>query len=332
MSSVSDRFDYGSAKLNEIVEQVLRAGIRAGRIPAGALLQEARLSDQFDLSRAPVHQALRRLEQDGLVAKAEGRGYVVGGADAAAVRPLAELDIPEAAREALRSRAGWERIYKQVERDVVGVMAFGRYGVVELALAEAYGVSRTITRDVLGRLEERGLLEKVQRSHWAVPQLTPRLMHELYEMRRLLEPAALLDAADGLAREEVAAMRDRLRAAEARYPDVSVEELSAFEHDLHIDLVGRCSNPRLLSAIRQSQTPLVATAYLFQQYLGIPQDEPFLVEHRLVLEHLLAGAPGAAAAALEAHMVSALRKGLGRLEFLSRLPHPEPPAFLQRLG
>lgn len=331
MNIVSEDFNYGDARLNEVVEQILRAAIADHSIPQGALLAEARLADFFDLSRAPVQQALKRLERDKIVEKVDGKGYFVGSAGdrADAAKPWADIPIPAEARSALLARAGWEKIYPHVERDIVGMMAFGRHNINELALAEYYGVSRTVTRDVLSRLETAGLLEKSQRSHWAVPRLDARLMKDLYQMRRLLEPAALLDAAEVVDRDSVAAMVDRLRDAEARYPDVDLEELAAFEDDLHVKVIGSCRNKRILSALQQSQVPLVATAYLFQLYLGIPEDEPFLVEHRLVLELLAQGTPQPAAAALDAHLASALGKGLKRLEFLSHIKRPEAPPYLQ---
>ncbi len=34
-------------------------------------------------------------------------------------------------------------------------MPFGRYKIIELTMADYHGVSRTVTRDLLGRLEER---------------------------------------------------------------------------------------------------------------------------------------------------------------------------------
>jgi DNA-binding GntR family transcriptional regulator len=52
-----------------------------------------------------------------------------------------------------------------------------------------------------------------------------------------------------------------------------------------------------------------------------------LTEHRLVLEHLLQGAPDAAAAALAAHLDAALVRALGRLKALAVVPEPDvvPP-------
>jgi DNA-binding GntR family transcriptional regulator len=56
--------------------ELLRDEITAGRLAPGAPLLEVALADRLEVSRTPIREALRRLEQDGLAARA-GRGLVV---------------------------------------------------------------------------------------------------------------------------------------------------------------------------------------------------------------------------------------------------------------
>ena len=56
-----------SASRRETVAQTLRAAIVAGRLRPGDRLREVDLADQLGTSRAPVREALRQLEQEGLV-------------------------------------------------------------------------------------------------------------------------------------------------------------------------------------------------------------------------------------------------------------------------
>ena len=81
-------------------------------------------------------------------------------------------------------------------------------------MCEHFEVSRTVVRDVLGRLNHDGLIEKDRWSHWTAGPLTARDVQESYEMRRLLEPAALRLSAP-LARRaaEIEAMRERVQSA-----------------------------------------------------------------------------------------------------------------------
>lgn len=54
----------------------LRSAIQSGEFPPGARLAEAALGRRFGVSRTPIREALRRLEQDGLVERGD-RGLQV---------------------------------------------------------------------------------------------------------------------------------------------------------------------------------------------------------------------------------------------------------------
>lgn len=59
------------------VRDILRDGIEQGRFEAGEHLTESRLAKQFNISRAPVREALKQLENQGMVAYFPHRGYFV---------------------------------------------------------------------------------------------------------------------------------------------------------------------------------------------------------------------------------------------------------------
>jgi DNA-binding GntR family transcriptional regulator len=318
--------------LSAALYQVVRANIDSGRLPPGAVLNEHRLAQQLAVSRAPVSRALQKLTADGFIARNGAHGYRVPGAESSPLRHMPLLELSPEAIEIVRGRASWEKIWDRVESDLVGCMPFGRFKINELAMAEHYGVSRAVTRDLLARLEARGLVEKAGRSQCFLPELTPELMSDLYEVRRLLEPTALLNAAPHLARERLEAMRKDLREAESKYPNLSSADIARYENDLHVECTQACPNRSLISALRQSQLPVLATNRLFQIYLGMPALEPFLAEHRLVIELMLNGAADSAAVALDAHLRSAVRKQHGRLKDLKAHHRPIVPPYLQLGG
>lgn len=70
---IEKRMDTQTARL--VVE--LRDLIMKGEFAAGERLVEAVLSERFQASRTPVRSALLMLEQEGLVQRAQGGGYVV---------------------------------------------------------------------------------------------------------------------------------------------------------------------------------------------------------------------------------------------------------------
>ncbi|MBN1400542.1 MAG: GntR family transcriptional regulator, partial [Anaerolineae bacterium] len=63
--------------------------------------------------------------------------------------------------------------------------------LVEADLAERMGVSRGPVREALARLEQEGFVDLVPRQGAFVVELTPELVQEKYELRRLLETYAL---------------------------------------------------------------------------------------------------------------------------------------------
>lgn len=68
-----------SESRREKVVQILRSAITSGQLPPGHRLVEFELADQMGTSRAPIREALRQLEQEGLVVSYPYRGTEVLG-------------------------------------------------------------------------------------------------------------------------------------------------------------------------------------------------------------------------------------------------------------
>lgn len=91
------------------VYRVLRAAILDGTLPAGGQLREAHIASDMGISRAPLREALTKLEEDGLVVKIPFRGAFVAEvgpetiAEIASVRYLVEPYAAELSAEALRT-------------------------------------------------------------------------------------------------------------------------------------------------------------------------------------------------------------------------------------
>jgi len=67
----------GREALADAVERAIRDAILSGRLAPGERLVEARISQELGVSRAPVREALARLEQRGLVVSQANRGTFV---------------------------------------------------------------------------------------------------------------------------------------------------------------------------------------------------------------------------------------------------------------
>jgi DNA-binding GntR family transcriptional regulator len=78
---------HGSPIENGSIYESIREGILTGRYAPGERLIEARLAEEFGVSRTRIRDALARLHTDHMVAPAPNRGLVV--------RPLSSRDIEE---------------------------------------------------------------------------------------------------------------------------------------------------------------------------------------------------------------------------------------------
>src|SRR5690554_967234 len=199
------------AHLYQRARAILAAQIAAGQLGQGTRLTESAVAAQFGISRAPARRALEELARDGLLVRAQGRGYEIAGRPGEQAPPQA--DAAAVATTQLLSPPRWEAIYTEVEEEIIGRISFARWRVNEAKLARHYAVSRTVAREVVARLQQRGLVLKDERSRWFAPALTPEHVGELYELRAVLEPVALAKAVPHLPPALLPAMRSALESA-----------------------------------------------------------------------------------------------------------------------
>jgi DNA-binding GntR family transcriptional regulator len=321
----------GPRRLYEIVEAVLRSRIDEGALPAGSVLRESAVAEAFAVSRVPVGMALARLHRRRLVARLPGGGFVIGRRAQEAVALSAEAlgrAIPDDIRRELRLRNWRERIYPEVERDVAACLLFGRFQIRSQALAEHYGVSRTVAQELMTRLERVGIIHQEANARWYAGPLTTERITQLFEMRWLLEPAALRQAAPSLSRPELGAMRGRVLAARRRVSRSDARQLHRLEIDLHRSVVLACANPELRETLYRCQLPLIASHMVFGAYQDLPEIPPMLDAHLAVFDRLIDDRPDAAARALEAHLRESEASSAERLKNLPPLSAAAIPAYL----
>jgi DNA-binding GntR family transcriptional regulator len=314
--------------LYALIYDVLREHIVDGSFPPGLVLGEASVARAFRASRVPAAVALRQLKRDGLLSDFDGRGYITGRGVAPVRLDLhdAGLRLPDALADEPKIRNRRERIYPEVEHSVATCLAYGRFLLNESALAEHYGVSRTVAHEVLTRLERTGLVTQDLNQRWYAGPLTAELLGEHFEMRWLLEPIALAQASPAIAAGEIVTKLERVE--EARSRRLKPAELERLERDLHVDIVLRCDNRQLRETIRRSQLPIIATHSTFEHGPDSQAITAMLAEHIAILSALAAGKPKEAMAALEAHLRRSLPPIIELLSKLGPLPEAERPPYL----
>lgn len=318
-------------RLYERAAALLAGQIGSGILPEGSYLTESMVAESFGISRPPARRALAELAGRGLLSQAKGKGYAVlaAGAEATATPPEPAGPVDETVR--LLSSASWQRIYGEIENQIVARISFASWRINEARLARHYRVSRTVARDVVGRLQQRGILRKDEKSRWYAPALTPDYIGELYELRAILEPVAVIKAAGRLPDDLLPRMRARLDAAVAA-GEIGGATLDSLEEDLHVTLLGHCGNQALMQAITLPQSLLIAHRFLYRWTPRLFESEPFLPEHLDIVELLARGEAEAAARALRHHLDVSGARAIARVDLIRREFNADDLPYLERLA
>lgn len=203
----------------------------------------------------------------------------------------------------------------------------------EQELAELFGVSRTLVREALIKLQARGFVEVKPRMGWYVVEPSFDEARETYAARRVIEPGMLRDAGRPLQsvikklRQHVA---DERRAIDTRDAGTRSELLA----DFHVCLA-QCLGNRFLTATMvelSARTTLVST--LYQSTIdaqGSNDDHARIVDalaegdnaraERLMIEHI-----DWLAARLDVTMADSARTSDRLRQALAPRPQSGPPA------
>lgn len=131
-----------------------------------------------------------------------------------------------------------------------GAVAAGQ-PLQEVQLAEMLGVSRTPVREAMMRLASEGLLSAEGRS-FVVPELTLQDVEHIYEVRFLIEPAALRGIAPAAADAQVRAPVDAaLATAEAAHEAGDATTFRKAAAAFRAAWLALVPNPRLVRVIEQ---------------------------------------------------------------------------------
>ena len=319
--------------LADAIYRLLRRHIEERRLPEGLVLGEANVAKAMTVSRTPARAALQRLLGDGLLVTHDGRGLLVsyGAAQPEPIRidlHKAGLNLTESDQDRPDSSTAAERIYPNVEKANASCMAFGRFWVSQTAMANHFGISRTVAHDVLTRLEKVGVVSRDRNARWYVETLTPAKAQEHYTLRALLEPEALLLAYPLMNKSVIEERWYRLVTSIQTPAQLDAAGFDQIERDLHVDLIHLCPNRQMVKVIEESQMPLIATHYTIERYTDSEQIRQSMLQHLSVLTPLMEQQPQRAAEALRHHLHQAADMTIPRIASLPALRSDQYPDYL----
>lgn len=200
---------------DQIFEQLER-DILTGKYPKGEVLSELRLSSELGVSRTPVREAVRRLEQENIL-KETGRGMVVVGISREDMMDMYEVRMQ---LEGLAARRAAANISDEQLKDMEDCLALQRFYV-----EKQDGGSPEQIRDMDSRFHQllyessgsrayqevlKALHKKIVKYRCASISKQTRAVRSLAEHRAIYEALAAHDgdAAEKAALEHVANARD----------------------------------------------------------------------------------------------------------------------------
>lgn len=193
--------------------------------------------------------------------------------------------------------------YGALKRDILDFRLAPGDRFTETEIADRLQVSRTPVREALFRLEREGYLEVRQRNGWLVKPLDFNTLDHFYELRSVLEVAAVHAlCAPGQSPDPLRALRSLtdiwLVDASARSTDC--EWLADLDERFHVDLVGAAGNPEI-SRVHRAATERIRIVRRLDFTQPDRVDKTY-EEHGAILRAVLERDGATAATLLQTHI------------------------------
>lgn len=246
--------------------------------------------------------------------------------------------MPPAALELIRRTRVYEQVAARLQRLILeGQLRPGDWLPTERELAEQFGVSRSSIRDAIRVLQLMGLVEPRQGEGTVVRDLDPdavvhplasllvrnqSLLHDLLDVRKMIEPHLAARAARHATEEELARLHAIVhrQQAKAERGELAVEEDSEFHYT-----IATASRNQVILRILDVLMDLLRTSR--ERSLQVPgRLQRSLEGHRRILAAIRRRDPAAAEAAMRRHLEEieeVLVGAQGRAPRGKYGPHPE---------
>ncbi len=205
------------------------------------------------------------------------------------------------------------QVYQELREAICDQRIPPNQRLVQNALADQLGISRTPVRDALARLVQEGLVYPAPvRCGFIVKEFTPHEVLEIYDVRLAMEPFAARRSAGNHSRAQIAELRDINAEIEASALE-SVSEQYALNERFHGLVIEPCGNEILKRMLGQLwQLPSSLRMYHFQA--SPTEHDVTVVEHAGIIEALESGDPELTVERIERHILAAKQIALAYFE------------------
>lgn len=149
------------------------------------------------------------------------------------------------------SRSLAAEAYQHLRRQIIYCALPPAARVTEADLVKQLGLGKTPIREALGRLVQEGLVRVIPRQGYAIAPITLRAVHDLFDLRLIVEPAAVQRAA---AHIDVIDLRQLDALCRAGYTLGDHDSATAFlraNTEFHVSIARASGNVRLAQLLAQ---------------------------------------------------------------------------------
>lgn len=275
---------------SELAAKILRA-LREQQVGSGHHLVEAELSAQFAVSRTPIRGALQILAERGIIEPRATRGYVVRRS----IRNGADLKLDNASDESEQA------LFISIARDRLGGVLPAE--CTQQELVRRYDVPVALVVKVLRQMADLGVVERKSGHGWSfLPSIDSKAASdESYDLRLMIEPAALLLPTFKLDPAWAAATRERHEyfLNTSWRPTMVVQFVDA-NADFHEGLARASQNRHVLHVIQQQNRLRRFLNYRFTH--SVEQVRRSVSQHLEILTALEKGENKIAAVMMARHL------------------------------
>ncbi len=215
-------------------------------------------------------------------------------------------------------------VYDRIKCDIFDFRLLPGDRFTETEVALQVGVSRTPVREALYRLEQEGYIQVSSRNGWSVKRFDFEYFENLYDVRVILELAAVRKLCDAPDKPDLGTLKDAwLVAAEKRLADP--QRTANLDEEFHQGIVRAAGNPEMARMHRE-----ITERIRIIRRLDFTQPERIANtydEHAQILRAIIKRRADQASLLLRAHIEAS--KSVVRGITLHRLhtarPHPRPP-------
>ena len=195
-------------------------------------------------------------------------------------------------------------IYETLKKKIINFELMPGQLLMVQQLSKEMEISRTPVREAMVRLKEDGFVEEAPGRKFRVTGITESYIRDLYELRIMLETAAVRQSAGKITKAQINAFRALVKKMERAYNSNDRAALMDYDLDFHNNILSLFKNAIITEWMCRMRDHQQRIRYLTSGIAGRLSES--LEEHAAFVDSLESGDYALAEAQLREHLVATL--------------------------